>query len=408
MTVLTFHHFETLMTPFHLKAGDKIAVGVSGGADSLCLTLFLARWAIQKNIRLTALTVNHNLRSEAASEANFVHTLLTKKHITHYTLLNTFPVPATHIEFYARQIRYRLMTDFCKQHNISHLFLAHHLGDQCETFFLRLAKSSGLKGLSGMHLQSEVSGIYLCRPFLTIPKRSLITALQKQKITWIEDEMNQDIQFERVKWRHFLPALESAGIQASALGESMRRLYRADKALDTYTQQFLQKNVWIDYRGFARLPTDLWLQTPTEIQLRIIGSLIRRIGQRDDFLSLKALENLCSELPCDKTLGGCHFKPHKTGLYIFRELREMETQKFFQAGHPFYWDRFFITPFIDGFIHTGVPLKKVANIPVAVQKTFPAVFIQKKLEKITQIDYKEKNDPVIQIEFIGKTKEGTL
>ncbi len=408
MTALSFHRFETLMTPFSLAQGARIAVGVSGGADSLCLTLFLAQWAKEHHISLTALTVQHNLRKEAEQEAQHVHTFLTQKGISHHILFNHLPVPETNIESYARRVRYQLMSAFCEENKISHLFLAHHAGDQGETFLLRLSKSSGVKGLSGMRLQSQHHRLYLCRPFLFVPKSDLTAALQKQKISWAEDQMNHDERFERVKWRHFFPALEAAGIRASTIGESMRRLSRADEALEKYTLDFIRQNVWIDFRGFARLPVELWRQTPDEIQLRVLHQLILCISQNDHFISLKALENLCADLPSDKTLGGCRFKPHKTGLYICRERCKMASEKSFKAGTSFRWDRFIVTPFIDGFIRAGAPQKKISTIPAAVQNTFPAVFMQKMLEKITQIDYKEKNDSFVKIEFIGKNGDKSL
>lgn len=390
------------MESFSVQTGENIAAAVSGGADSLCLALFLNRWIQGKNISLTALTVNHNLRPEAAREAGEVHAFLEKQRIKHFVLFNPEPVPKTNLESYAREIRYRLMTDFCRENNIFRLFLGHHLGDQSETFLLRLAKSSALKGLSGMRGQTMQNGIMLCRPLLSVSKSSLTAALQKQNIDWAEDSMNQNEQFERVKWRHFWPVLETAGIKASAVCETMRRLSRADKALDFYTASFISKNVWIDFRGFARLPVSLWKQTPGEVQIRVIQALIRRIGQTNAFISLKALESLCADLPGSRTLGGCCFKPHKTGLYIFREQRGMAGQMPLKAGYTVHWDRFTVTPFIDGFITAGPPLRKIENIPAAVQKTFPAVFMQKKLEKITQIDYKEKNDLFVKIEFKGK------
>ena len=408
MTALSFHRFETLMTPFSLAPGAHIAVGVSGGADSLCLTLFLARWAKEHHLSLTALTVQHNLRKEAEQEAQNLHAFLTQKGISHHILFNHLPVPETNIESYARQVRYQLMSTFCEEHKISHLFLAHHAGDQSETFLLRLSKSSGVKGLSGMRFISQHKHLCLCRPFLFVPKSDLTTALQKQKIAWAEDQMNHDERFERVKWRHFFPTLETAGIRASAVCESMRRLSRADEALEKYTLDFIRQNVWIDFRGFARLPVELWRQTPDEIQLRVLHQLILCISQSTHFISLKALENLCADLPCDKTLGGCQLKPHKTGLYICRERRKMAGEKAFKAGTPFRWDRFIVTPFIDGFIRAGAPQKKISTVPAAVQNTFPAVFMQKMLEKITQIDYKEKNDSSVQIEFIGKNGDKSL
>lgn len=404
MPALSFEEFNRLMAPFGIERGAHIAVGVSGGADSLCLSLFLGRWAKENHCRITALTVNHNLRQEAAAEADAVHHFLLKQGINHQTLVNETPIPQTGLESYARQIRYFLLTDYCRKEKISHLFLAHHQNDQAETFFLRLSKSSGLKGLSGMRAQTLLNDIILCRPFLTVPKEKLTAALQAKGVDWVEDKMNADERFERVKWRKFLPELQKMGLKGSAVVEAMARLERADCALDEYADSFIQKEVWIDFRGFARLPFEKWQRRPQEERLRIIEKLIRTVAQSQDYISLQSLESLCAALPESKTLGGCVFKAHKTGLYIFREARRMAQKQPLKKGVLTRWDRFLILPDFDGFVQAGAPLKKLPTMPKCVQNVFPAVFVQKELENFIQIDYKEKNDLHVQIEFLGKSK----
>lgn len=405
MPALTFETFEKLMVPFCIKPFSRIAVGVSGGADSLCLALFLNQWAKEKNVSLTALTVNHNLRSEAAAEAEQTHNLLAKYGIEHHTLVNQTTVPQSGIESYARQVRYQLLTTYCSQNGIEFLFLAHHLSDQAETFLLRLSKSSSLKGLSGMRPQTRLNGVSLCRPFLGVKKEALTEALLNRQIDWAEDKMNQDTRFERVRWRQFLPNLEKAGLSLDAVSQSMRRLARADEALDFYAQAFIQKEVWIDFRGFARVPFDKWQKRPQEEKIRIMELLVRCIGQNGGYISLHSLENLCEDLPASKTLGGCVFKMHRTGLFISREVREMDSLQKLHKGKTIQWDRFLITSFVDGFVCAGAPKDKILTIPKSVQNTFPAVFVQKELEKPVQIDYKEKNDSHVKIEFIGKCKD---
>ena len=81
MSVLNLDDFDKLMQPFVLSSGMHIAVGVSGGADSLCLTLLLSEWAQKHKIELTAITINHNLRAVACQEAEAVHRFLTQKNV---------------------------------------------------------------------------------------------------------------------------------------------------------------------------------------------------------------------------------------------------------------------------------------------------------------------------------------
>ncbi|MBQ3116746.1 MAG: tRNA lysidine(34) synthetase TilS [Alphaproteobacteria bacterium] len=400
MSVLNLDDFDKLMQPFVLSSGMHIAVGVSGGADSLCLTLLLSEWAQKHKIELTAITVNHNLRAVACQEAEAVHRFLTQKNIHHVVLTNQKPIPESGLEVYARQVRYDLLTDYCQQHQICDLFLAHHQSDQAETFLLRLAKSTGLNGLVGMKMQSIRNGLKINRPFLSVPKQDLTDTLNAHQISWFEDEMNTDERYERVKWRNFLPLLAEKGISLKALTQTMQRLHRADKALNEYTQTFIDKYVWIDFRGFARLPVEKWEFLPEEIKIRIILYLIQIIGQSEKQVSLKSVENLCEQLPCHATLGNCIFVPHKLGLYIGKENNLMASEKKLKVGETIVWDRFKVSALTDCIIKSGMPKKKLENIPAIIQKSFPAVFIEKELEKIVQIDYKEKNDSSVRIEFL--------
>ena len=158
MAIISADFFKSLTDVFCIPKGAHIAVGVSGGADSLCLTVLLSEWAKQNDISLTALTVNHRLRAVAEEEAYFVAQILKKREIEHVILTNETPIPETGLEVYARQVRYGLIYDYCKQNNITHLFLAHHQLDQAETFLLRFGKKTGLTGLSGMRSESCSSG----------------------------------------------------------------------------------------------------------------------------------------------------------------------------------------------------------------------------------------------------------
>lgn len=404
MSILTNEDFNTLMQSFDLSNENKIAVGVSGGADSLCLTLFLSEWAKQHNKELIAVTVNHNLRSEAQKEAEAINCFLNKKNIQHVILTNTKPIPQTGIEEYARHIRYDLLTKYCLSNNIKSLFIAHHLNDQAETFLMRLSKKSGLRGLKGISHNTRFLNIHICRPFLSVDKQTITDTLSHLNIRWFEDTMNQDDTFARVRWRKALPLLTEWGISSNDIYHVTQRLSRADDCLEQYTKDFITHHVWIDFRGFCRLPHEAFHQLHHEIQIRVLERLIHLIGQSGKNISLKSIEDLSSRLPCSATIGECIFVPHKTGLYIAKEHITQEKGRFIEANTPTRWDRFLITSKQRCFVQGGAPITKIENIPAIVQKTFPAVFIQKELEKKIQIDYKKKNDTMIQIHFLTQTE----
>ena len=76
---LTDSSFEKTLNTFNLNTSQRWAVAVSGGADSLCLTLLLHKFCQKNKIKLFAITVDHNIRSESAQEAKTVHNFLKKQ-----------------------------------------------------------------------------------------------------------------------------------------------------------------------------------------------------------------------------------------------------------------------------------------------------------------------------------------
>jgi tRNA(Ile)-lysidine synthase len=203
---ITFPEFSGWMAQLiELKAHEKIALAVSGGADSMALLLLANAWAKEKNIKITAVTINHNLRADAKNEAQQVAIWCAEKKINHQIINWDFTEkPISAIQEKARNARYQLLTDFCKKNAIKNLLVAHHGDDQIETFFFRLARGSGLLGLAGMSAKTEISGVNLLRPLLLAPKTRLIATLREQNQPWIEDPSNQNTNYTRVRIRQNL------------------------------------------------------------------------------------------------------------------------------------------------------------------------------------------------------------
>ena len=106
---------------------DKvIAVGVSGGADSLALAIWAAENAKKCNIKVVALTVDHKLRPESTEEAEYVSKIMQKYGVEHHILTWEGEKPDTGIEEAARIARYNLLKNWCFSHGIKSIMIAHH------------------------------------------------------------------------------------------------------------------------------------------------------------------------------------------------------------------------------------------------------------------------------------------
>jgi tRNA(Ile)-lysidine synthase len=194
--------FARLMAPFGpFETRPDFALAVSGGRDSLCLALLASEWANGQGGRVLALIVDHGLRPEAAAEALTTATLLASHGIESLVLRWAGAKPQTGLQDAARDARYRLMREACRDRGTLHLLVAHHAGDQAETIAMRAARASGPDGLAGMAALVEWPEVRLLRPLLTVPRARLSATLLSRGVAWIDDPSNTDPRFERARLR---------------------------------------------------------------------------------------------------------------------------------------------------------------------------------------------------------------
>jgi len=200
-----------------LRDDEPIAVAVSGGPDSLAL-LILAQRAFGD--RVQAVTVDHGLRPEAATEAAHVAELAASIGIAHTVLRWGGPYPTANVQAAARTARYRLMGDWCAAAGVGWLATAHHQGDQAETLLLRLARGSGSGGLVGIRASRHLlPGVALLRPLLGATKADLAAVVAAAGWRAIDDPSNHAARFDRTGARAVLaatPWLDPARLAASA------------------------------------------------------------------------------------------------------------------------------------------------------------------------------------------------
>lgn len=385
-----------------IKPDERVAVAVSGGADSLCLAALMRK----AQMNLIALTVDHGLRPESAAEAAAVHAQMRRMKIPHETLAWIGAKPKTRIEEIARDKRYALLTGFCRAHNIRFLFLAHHQNDQAETFWARLSRGSGPDGLAAMEECSGRDGVMLVRPLLNQPRQNILDTMKKNRLTGVEDPMNNDTAFERVRWRVRQKALSDMGLTPEQIGTSVRRLNRAKQALDFYTRQALAQSARIYPQGYAliRRPDDY----PADIQIRLIQQLVETIGQSNRPVPLDFLENYLTQRPRITTIGECYLIRHKDGLYVAKEYARQEKPKRTQAHVLTTWDRFLVYATTDVLL-SNRPGKRDNNLPhLAHQSLAQAAFGKtavpvrylthdKELAKIIKNAYKKTQEKAVYL-----------
>jgi len=181
-----------------------VAVAVSGGPDSMSLLFLVNAFIKYKKGNLIALIVNHRIRKNSKEEAKYVSTYLDKNNINSQILTVDKDNVTKKSMNEARNNRYNLLTKYCIQNNILHLFVAHHKDDNLETFLNRKIAGSdfyGLKSMSELLLYNKVSVI---RPLLNFSKETLLDYNKKNKIDYINDPSNFNLEYTRPIIRDFL------------------------------------------------------------------------------------------------------------------------------------------------------------------------------------------------------------
>lgn len=302
-----------------------VAVAVSGGADSMALTLLAAGWAQEAGIRLTALTVDHGLRVEAAAEATQVQHWLAQRGIACEVLRVSEPIGGANLQEKARNARYHVLAGWCHAHGVAHLLLAHHAEDQLETVLLRLIRASGVEGLAGMRSVSERHGITLLRPLLGTSKAHLRAVLDAWGQPWLEDPSNRSAAFARNRMRPVAEALAAEGLDAARVALLTSQLAMTADHLHAEVAAWLCAHA--RYHGQeACVALDAWRHVPREIGWRALRQLIMEAGTarkppRSENL-LPLFEALAAgHMTKPRTLGGCLLvpRPKENTLSFVRE-----------------------------------------------------------------------------------------
>ncbi|MFC3053071.1 tRNA lysidine(34) synthetase TilS [Kordiimonas pumila] len=306
--------------------GTKIAIAVSGGADSLCL-LLLSRF----DYKVTAITVDHGLRKEAAEEASFVAALCAEYSIPHVTLRWQGDKPTANLQAAAREARYDLIKNWCVEKGIETVAVAHHQDDQAETVLLRLARGSGVYGLAGMApVRSIGQGVSLVRPLLEYPKESLIRTVKDMGIKWVEDPSNRSEAYDRVKIRKMLANPPVEGLNAARLAGTAGRLRRSRDALEYYERQWLLAAVHFYDEGYCTVDTKQFKDAPEEIILRALASICRFVSGGTYVPRMEKILRLYSALQegefKGQTLYGAMFSPLSEHVaLVTREVSAIST-----------------------------------------------------------------------------------
>lgn len=355
-----------------------VAIAVSGGPDSTALMQLVAAWAnsggragaVPNGVApVLVITVDHGLRPESAAEAAWVSWQAKRLGLAHVTLRWTDPKPRTGIQEAARNARYRLILDYVGDEPLPQprqVLLAHHQDDQAETVLMRLARGSGVDGLSGMRAAEvrlwlrlrhpvEERRVEFLRPLLSVPKRRLLATLDALDAEYLQDPSNRDARFERVRLRAAGGARETLGLTTEKLALTARRLASAREALERDQQDLARSAVDLHDGAWAAIDAEKLTAAPPEVAMRLLQAVIGAFGGQPEAPDRSQVEALLERLTASgqktMTLGGAVIRPgfrlkrdggHSSVLAIYREpSRRPLPISHLAPGEGLYWDRRF-------------------------------------------------------------------
>lgn len=344
--------------------GLTIAVAVSGGADSLALVFLLQEWALKKGVQIMALHVDHQLRPESTQEAQQVKIWLDSKNISCEILTWNHPPIASKLQETARDARHKLLTKKCHDLNIQHLFLAHHLDDQIETFMMRALKGSGLKGLSAIAPQTKLNGVCLLRPLLTMPKKFLVQYLAGHP--HISDPSNQNEQFERSRIRKFLAEGKKLGISFDNISQTLSRIALGEDALDIITNSLFQTHVTCHSQGYLSISQKAFQDHPTEVVHRVIQKVLNILSPAPHVPRFQTLDTISTFIADPKSFqisaGKTLWQLKKGEILISKEPIYVTSPSILKSFQEFLWDgRFLIDNIMEKAIYSKIQVGMVGD-----------------------------------------------
>jgi tRNA(Ile)-lysidine synthase len=307
-------YFETLP--------KSLGVSVSGGGDSMALLHLTHSWAQKNNVELRAMTVDHGLRPAAADEANFVKAWCEDRGISHTTFVWESADVTGNIQNEARMARLKFLDLW--RGDIGDVLIGHSKSDQAETVMMRLARGSGVDGLSGISETRSVKGdngtFNIYRPLLSFSREEIREYCRQNDVPWVDDPSNEDEHYTRVKIRKLIASLE---VSEERLVKTAVRMSRVRDFLEQSTDKLWTDSVSSCEKGL-QIKRDILGSAHEEISLRVLVKALCDVSQkttppREEATIATLQDILAGKNSC---LHGCLLKVKKSGfIEIMKEVR---------------------------------------------------------------------------------------
>lgn len=284
---------------------------MSGGPDSLAL-LILANSTYPQ--RIMAATVDHGLRPEATAEADFVAEQCAHAGIAHAILRPPSPITGN-VQSAARAARYALLEQYAAATGCRWIATAHHGDDQLETMLMRLARGSGVDGLSGVRAKNG----NIIRPLIDFAKAELEAICAKAGIAPVRDPSNENTDFDRIAIRQWL-ANTPHPFKPERTARSAAALADASGALAWMAESLAVERLHLVEHEAHLHASDL----PVELQRRLLLTALRSIDPEAAPRG-EAMDRLLASLKAGQRVSSGHVDCFGGVVWSFRPASPRQT-----------------------------------------------------------------------------------
>lgn len=266
---------QTIKKHSMLQEGDIVLIGLSGGPDSVCLSVILDEVRDNFNLSLHAVYINHGLRPEesGAEEAfckRFCDSLGVGFHVEKLDVKGHAERNRGNIQETARELRYEVFEKAADEKKATKIALAHNADDQAETVLMRLIRGAGRKGLSGI---PPVRG-KIIRPLLDIRREDIEKFLSGKQIRFVTDSSNLKTEYLRNRLRlEVIPLLKKDN---PSVTESINRTADISREEERYLEIATTKTLMRLITRKTDESIELFLTPLMNIDKAILRRVLRR------------------------------------------------------------------------------------------------------------------------------------
>ncbi len=270
---------EFLIEDNMISKEDRIAVGVSGGADSMVLLWALLDKQKEVGFYLYVINVNHHIRGEESDkDSAFVEEFCKKKKIE-YSICDVDAKKLKKdekvtLEESARKLRYEVFASEMKKHNLNKLFLAHHKNDQAETILMHIFRGSGISGAAGIKQTEKI-----IRPLISYTKAEILKIANEYGVKFVTDSTNEQNDASRNYLRNIVfPEIERVYPNATnAICEFGERC----KEIDEFIKSFVNPSLIVETSDYLLAKDAIFEERPFIVR-EYVKLIFEKLGVYSD------------------------------------------------------------------------------------------------------------------------------